>query len=235
MIVQEFISNVFEGVNASTDDLGISRRWVYNEARPVRAELIKQEFNKNRLYDGAQAQPLESFELQPYDMATYPVLRSVNKMPKIIECDTGLALDNLYTKSGKTIILTDKTTWLSKKGRRFSRNCDSYGFVWDGYLYVDGFSDLDSLLVDLPGYFDDPVSVGILNDYLSDPTNNLCKAAYEYDFFIPAHIERRVIEIVRSVVLRKLGIPTDIENNDKSDVSNQVQSQTQRLPQSAQI
>ncbi len=118
---------------------------------------------------------------------------------------------------------------MNKKGRRFTRSSDVYAFIYNGYLFIDGYYDLDELYVDVAGYFDDPVLVSILAAQCSCESTDLCKPAFDYELYMPTHIERRTMEIVRAVVFRRLGIPTDIENNDKHDignVSNQVQRQS---------
>lgn len=236
MTINELIASVFAGSNISTDDTGISKRWIYNEAKVTRAELIKQELNKQRLYDGTQTQPLQ-LKLSYKDISgsddiiTYGLLISDEAIPKFIETDTGLALDGIYTKGGRHITFTDKQTWYAKKSRRFARMTDVYAFIYNHHLYVDGFPDMEEFEVDVNGYFDDPVLVGILNDKLNNDCENKedkCKPAFEQEFYAPTHIERRIIEIVRAVVFRRLGIPTDVENNDKLDTQANVSNQVQR-------
>ncbi len=98
MTVGEFISGIFSGTNVSTDDTGISKRWLYGEARSTRAELIKQEFTKNRLFDGVQTQVIDDFKLLPDKIGLLSVLKSVRKIPKFIEMSYGTAIDGIYLK-----------------------------------------------------------------------------------------------------------------------------------------
>jgi hypothetical protein len=53
MTVKEFISQVYDGTSVSSDDTQISKRFIYAESIPTRAELLKQELNKDRLLDGS--------------------------------------------------------------------------------------------------------------------------------------------------------------------------------------
>lgn len=227
MTVNHYISQVFDGTNISTDDSGIRKRFVYAELLATRAELVKQEFNKFRLYDGAQSQTLPDFALRLTDIGgadyhnNYSVMRSVKKVPSIIQHENGLAIDGIFLKNGRTLTFTDKGTWFSKKGRRFTRrDSNLYAFIDKGFLVVDDFTDLMELNVDIHAYFYDPVSVGILG-------GSACTAAFDYDMFIPGHIERRTIEITRAVIFRRLGIPTDVENNSKLDIQSNVRNQVQ--------
>jgi hypothetical protein len=141
-------------------------------------------------------------------------------VPSLIEYDKGLALFSVYTMMGKRVIMTDKNTWFSKINRRFQKADTSYGFIDKGRLVVHGFEDLIEMEVDLQGFFYDPVAAGMISakSGCDGDSSQICKPAYDYDMHLPGHISRRVLEIVRSVVFRSLGVPLDNSNNSMSDV-----------------
>lgn len=236
MIVKNFISQVYDGTGVSSDDTQISKRFIYNELLPTRAELIKQELNKDRLLDGSLAQGVSGFKLMRGDISqttkynTTEVFISELDVPQLIEYDKGLALFSVYTMMGKHIVMTDKKTWYNKIHRRHVKADSVYGFIDKGKLVIDGFGDLMELEVDLQGFFYDPVAAGMLsNDGSCSNEEGNCKPAYEYEVSLPGHIARRTIEIVRQVVFRVLGVPLDNSNDSMSDAGRpQAQQQNQQ-------
>ena len=235
MNIKTLISQVFDGTNISSDDAPVSRRFVYNELLPTRSELIKQELNKNRLLDGSFAQTIEGFRLvemdisQRSDFKTMNVLVSEKPIPQLIEYNGGYALTQAYTMSGRDIIMTSKSTFMEKISRRYNPSNAIYGFFDKGKLVVSGLEDLSEVLVDLVGYFRDPISAQALSSKECSGTENAkCKPVYEYDLFMPSHIQRRVVEVVRNVVFRKLSIPLDNSNNSLSDIQAPMSNENNR-------
>lgn len=233
MTIKTAIASTIEGVMDYTDDIGISKRFIYNELLLNRSELTKQELNKKRLFDASFAQTIEGFTLSRSDISGQlnynhtPVLISDVLIPKVIENETGPTIW-VFNMLGEPIILTDKTSWLKRKKRRFQNN-DPIAFIDKDRLVVDGFQDLEELRIDLTAYYYDPIVVAKYNSMYSkdDCESSNCKPVYEYEFSCTEHIGRRCIEMARAVILRKLGIPEDIENNsildkNKQNVSNKA-------------
>jgi len=227
MLVKDFISQVYDGTGVSSDDTQISKRFIYNEVKPTRAELLKQELNQDRLLDGSLAQNVTGFKLLRGDISqttkynTTEVLISEQDIPQLIEYDKGLALFSVYTMMGKRIVMTDKNTWFSKINRRNVKADSVYGFIDKKKLVVYGFHDLSEIEVDLQGFFYDPVEAAMLSaaDNCENMEDGQCKAAYDYDMNLPGHIARRVTEMVRQVVFRVLGVPLDNSNDSLSDAA----------------
>lgn len=227
----DFISQVMDGTGISTDDTFISRRFIYNEFQMVRAELLKQELNKDRLLDGSFAQTISGFKVRESDISqtnrynTKKVLVSEYHIPRLIEYDKGIALFQIFTMGGMPIVLTDKTTFENKTNRRHQPPHVIYGFVDKNRLVISGIDDLEEMELDIVGFFYDPVEASALSlksNCVDD--SEKCKPAYEMDINLPGHIARRAVEMVREPVFRVLGIPLDNTNNSQSDIQIQQPS-----------
>lgn len=233
MTIIDFISQVMDGTGISSDDTFISRRFVYNEFQLVRAELLKQELNKDRLLDGSFAQTISGFKLRESDISqtnrynTKTVLVSEYELPKLIEYDKGIALFQVYTMSGQSITITNKSSWQNKINRRHQPEDVIYGFVDKNRLVIAGIDDLEEMELDIVGFFFDPIEASILSYKAECGDNeNACKPAYEMDINLPGHISGRAVNMVRESVFRVLGIPLDNTNNSQSDIQIQQPKQS---------
>lgn len=234
MKISEAIAAVFEGTGKSSDDYPVRKRFVYNELKNAYKELVRQDMNEYRMWDGANAQTLECIRLVRTDAASCLncesgifMLRSETPIPEIIETDYGPALTNVFLMNGRSVEkYNDRSSAVRDLNRRY-RLPDSFGYLLvNRYICVLNYDDVDELIVNAEGFYGDPESI-----YSSNSTNQGCSTeqaclpVYEYDFSCPGHLLRRVIEITRLVVFRKLGIPLDLVNNAKPDPQN-VQSET---------
>lgn len=227
MTNNEAISAVLEGVNRSTDDFPVSRRFVYRELINSRSELIKQELNKRRLINDTSAQTLDCIVLERVDASTCSdcptgiyILKSDRKIPELIESDFGPAIINFYLGNGTAVSPLSFEDWQARKTRR-NQLPGHFGYAFRNQrLFVLDYDDVDELRGSLVGHFVRPEEIIALNKDSEDcPASMKCKPIGDYDFYCPGHIVRRVIEIARSVVLRKLGIPSDESNNAKFDIN----------------
>lgn len=231
MTIIQAIYQVLEGTGLSSDDFPVRKRFVYNELRTTSNELVKQELNKYRLWDGSSAQTLTCVPFKRVDSSscsdcpTGRYFLQSDVIPQFIESDFGIAITNVYFLNGMAIPQIRREDWNHMGKRRFNLP-DSMGFfLINGKVCVVGY-DADEVALDLEGFFESPEQIEMLNLNNADcAENQKCKPIFELDFKCPGHLQRRVIEIVRSVVFRKLGIPLDDNNNAKFDPS--VQSQAQ--------
>lgn len=233
MTINEAIYSVFEGAGISTDDFPVRKRFVYRELRNARTELIKQELNKNKLLTADTAQSLICFPLERADASTCLdcqtglfVLRSKDKVPKMIESDFGVFVE-VYLQNGVMIPKIMRSDWLANLKRRYQLPNFSGCMFINEHIIIVGYEDIDELIVDVSGYFDQPEEVHRLNRKHDDncAITDKCLPLYEYPFECPGYLSRRVIEIARAVVFRRMGIPLDQDNNAKSD--SYVQGKTQ--------
>jgi hypothetical protein len=177
------------------------------------------------MLDSGSGQTLECVVLKRTDLSTcvdcetgINILRSEKPVPKALETDFGLAYLNASFQNGVSIDFIDKTYWQTKKKRRYSlSSCGCY-LVNEHICLVD-YEDIDEVLINIDGHFENPEEVTRLN-LLNNPdctSDQLCLPIYDLEFQCPGHIIRRALEIVRTVVFRKLGIPLDTSNNSKFD------------------
>lgn len=225
MTIGEAISSVFSGAGRSSDDFPIRRRFVYRELKFARNELIKQELNKGNLYDEFSSQTIECLKLERVDASScfrcdsgIYILRSVNELPDIIQCDSGPAITGLYMQNGAIINPLSFDDWQFRKERR-NRLPGAFGYALrNRHLFLLDYDDVDEIDVVFSAHFTSPEDIDKINSEREDcPKDAKCKSIADMDFHCPGHLERRVIEITRAVIFRKLGIPEDNNNNAKSD------------------
>jgi hypothetical protein len=229
MTINEAIYQVLEGMNISTDDFPASKRFVYGELLSTRSELIKQELNKNVLLDSGSMQSVQCFKLIRTDASVCPdctsgdyVLQSVEDVPEALEYKSGRAIF-VYLMNGVPVNKLDKDLIAVRHRRRYKLP-GSFGYIIrNRKLIIIGYDDIDELDVSLEGHFEKPELVASMNESESCDDDK-CKPAFEYEFICPGHIERRVIEIAKLSVGRKLGIPSDNSNNAQFDPNVKSQS-----------
>lgn len=224
MTNNEAISSVLNGVNISTDDFPVRRRFVFRELKNTRNEFVKQELNKFRLQDDASGQTINCLELERVDASTcygcdsgIYILKSKHELPELIECDYGLAIINVYLPNGISVNPLSFFDWTNRNGRR-NKLPGIYGYaIRNKYLHLLGYEDVDSLFLTVVGHFTNPEDVDKLNLETEEVDSANCIGLGDREFYCPGHISRRVIETTRGVVFRKLGIPLDNSNNSKFD------------------
>jgi hypothetical protein len=232
MTINEAIYQTLDGVNISTDDFPAGKRFVYGELKNARTELLKQELNKNSMFQSAAMQLIECYFFDRVDSSNCDecasgeyLLKGRNRLPETIDFNGGQSL-YLYTMLGKPIDMISRKDIHSSKNRRFKLP-DSFGFyINNGYPYISGYDDIDNLATVVEGHFRDPEIVLSIN--AADDCPSRCKPIYELEFVCPGLIDRRVIEMARSVILRKLNVPSDNTNNSKFDTD----VQSKNVPES---
>lgn len=230
MTIAQSISAVLDGSGRNSDDYSVRKRFVYNELKNAYKELVRQDLNKYRLWDGSSSQTMECVELERVDAAScfncesgIYILKSKKPLPDLLETDFGIALTGVYFLNGKSIERTSKLSLSRNKVTRYSKEPEVGYLLTNKHIHVVNYDDVDELLLNVEGFFEEPEIVYEYNRHNSDcDAEDLCKAIYEEDFGCPGHLLRRVIEMTRSVVFRKLGIPIDTNNNAKSDLNGQV-------------
>lgn len=231
MKIREAIYSVLEGTGISSDDFSVRKRFVYRELKIARNELIRQDLNNGNLLDGDTAQTLHCFPLERVDAAQcldcesgIYVLRSKKPLPALVEYEGGIFLE-VFLLNGVAIPKIARSDWQSQKKRRFKLP-GFYGYMLvNNYVLIVDYEDIDELLIDALAFFKNPEDIGAWNRQLENCEEDSCDPIDMYEFECPGHLERRVIEIARSVVFRKLGIPLDTNNNTKQD--SYVESKTQ--------
>lgn len=228
MTINQVIYQVLDGTGLSTDDFPVSKRFAYNEIKEARTELIKQELNKNVLFDNASLQTIENVLFERAEENKYGVfsLRSKDPIPEAIEYATGIAI-YVYLLNGRRLDLIDPSTIVNRDRKRFKLSQHVGYYFRNKRICITGYDDVDELEGFVEGHFKDPEVIRMSNT-AGMCKNEKCLPVYEYDFDCPGHIERRVIEIAKNSVMRKLQVPTDNSNNSQFD------SNVKSSPQPAQ-
>lgn len=224
MTIEQAIYAVFEGTGKTSDDYPVRKRFVYNELKNAYRELVRQDLNKYRNWESAQT--LSCVEMERVDAAScldcdsgIYILRSKKALPDILETDFGPAITGAYLQNGVKIDAIDRAHWLKNKRRRYALNNPGFFHV-NNFINLVNYDDVDELIIDVEAFFNDPEEITIRNREATGCTDGTeCTPIYMGPFECPGHLTRRVIEICREAVFRKLGIPIDTNNNAKSDIN----------------
>ena len=184
-----------------------------------------------RMLEDGSTQTLEAVRLLRQDVGVVVrelsgiyLLRSVEPLPRALEADFGQAYLYVHFLNGREIEPVGKDTWIKQQKRRYSLPGFCGYFIQNHHLCVVNYDDVDELYVNVDGHFEAPEVVSRHNLGVRGSCKSECIPTYELPFDCPGHILRRTIEMVRPVVLRRLGLPLDTSNNTKNDTH--VTSQT---------
>lgn len=216
MTIAEFIAAVKEGLNVQSDDTTVNDRYVFFIVKNMRATIIRQEANKDHLWDGANAQLVTDFELERSSISeskafTAPtvVFKSVKEVPALVDTKFGKIILGVYFDNGSKLQKTEYVDWLAAQKRRntLPTKPASY-FIRNNRLYVVGYDPLaDTIVVFIEGVFDNPEDVASEIDYIGD-----------IEFKMPSYVADRVIKMTIDFIRGKYAIPNDTKNNAREDV-----------------
>ena len=205
MIIKELLQRLHTlfDKEVGSRDTPLSDRHIYNKLVTVRKQLLKSYYDKYKKFDPFSYITLDCVELieaMPYECPCLPsygckILRSKEKIPKIIMMGNKLAISSVSTIDGS--IIFNETTWSQKqfkKGAKYTANKPDYFFRND-YLYITNNNKLG--LVSITAIFEDIIKARQFNTYCSKNNNSAekCLPAYEYDFVINGDLEDTLIQI----------------------------------------
>lgn len=216
MLVNEFISAVKEGLNVQSDDTTVSGRLAYFIGKNMRATVLRQEANKDSLWDGANAQVLPDFELERSSVsesahftADVVAYKSIKEIPGLIDTKFGKIILGVYFDNGSKLQKTEYADWLAAQKRRHSLPGKSpCYFIRNNRLYIVDYNPLsDCIVVFIEAIFDNPEDIADECDYIGD-----------MEFKMPSYISDRVIKLTVEYIRGKYMIPADKKNNAQEDV-----------------
>lgn len=229
MKISEGIQRVKDAFQALSDDTSISKRYIFNILKSSRSELLKQEAEKKRLWDGFSSQALTCFKVIPVDISEccttcgdlgsgFKILRSEIKLPVLIDTLFGKIITGVFDTMGNEIEKTNLKDWNGIRKRKHRLPPKAKYFIRNDYIYLVDISPLDyqELTIVVEGLFESPEEVEQLN---SCDTNSECNSMLDYDFHCPGYIERRMFLLSYEEIARKLSIPKDELNNAKEDLT----------------
>jgi hypothetical protein len=222
--IGEYIAAVKQALNVQSDDTTVHDRFVFFVLKNMRATLLRQEANKDNLWDGFNAQVLPDFELKRGTVsetdrfdANIVVFKSVEELPELIDTQFGKIINGVYFDNGEPLHRIEYSDWRAAQKRRNSLPTKgaSY-FPRNNRLYVvdfDGLADCIQVFIEAP--FSNPEDLG-----------DACSDVRELPFNLPTYLADRVIKMTVDFIRGKYGIPADTRNNAKEDiaVANNTQS-----------
>lgn len=217
MTIEEAISRVFEGLNVSSDDSTIRKRFVLSVLKSVRSELIRQETNKNSLWSSASAQILSPIcarldtisESKDYKASTL-VYKSCIKIPEIVDTKYGKVIQGVYFNNGSRLDLIEYADYEgSRKVRHSLKRCKC--FIRNRHLYIINYIGGEEIEVYMEAIFNDPELIERMNP------DNANMYIGNMQFYCPSYLERRLFDMAIYEVGRKYGIRADTINNSRDD------------------
>lgn len=223
MTIKEAVYMALSDVNISSDDHRFPLRYVYRKIKAARAELMRQYFKNGEISISGIAQVLSCVKMKMVDvdecgeLGFDGLLKSCDVIPDPIETEQRPMITGVYTASGRNLDFTTMRQVSDQTRRRFKKaDPDPLAFIRGKYLYIAFYEDIDCLDVTVEGHFFDQEQVYIFNN------PDACLPVYDMPFEMPEYLTRRVTRIVADELRIKLGIPVDVTNNSKEDVTNQT-------------
>lgn len=215
MKVLEFIWAVKQALNVQSDDSTVSDRMVYFTGKGIRSALLRQEANKDLLWDGANAQVIPDFELRRstvsesdcFDADTV-VFKSANELPELVDTKFGKIILGVYFDNGSRLQKTEYVHWLANQKRRYKlpTTTASY-FIRNNRLYVIGYDTLpECISVFVEAVLDSPEVV--LNE---------CDFIGDMEFQMPSYLIDRTVRMTAELIRGKYIIAADTSNNARED------------------
>lgn len=223
----ESVYRVKEPLRQTSDDASIPNRFIYSTLLSIRKELLKQELDKSKLWDGTAADTIICFPFRRVSSQgccknpfRETVLRSVYPLPKVIDSSFGKGLIGIFTFAGDKVLPVSKSKLSARKNIRERPTGISAEIENDHILIWD--YDSDELFTTVQAFFEDPQDVYTINSACSQDTvsNPSCEPFYNQEFSLPGYLERRLFLMASAEIARALSIPEDTENNNREDLQN---------------
>lgn len=221
MLIAQFISQVWDGFQISTDDTSLYDEFIYNQVRVTAMELIRQETDKDRL-DASNAELVTNLLFNRTDIsesesfqANQYILKSERPLPKIMDNDKfGKLIFNIYTNTGTRIERIRYSSWINKRQKTHTLSLPSM-FLRNDYAYIVNYpQEAECLYINFEAFFEDPFELAVFRDPDS------CIYVPDLDFNIPGYIARRVIQMVKADIAQRFNLKLDTKNNSQEDISN---------------
>lgn len=166
MLVRELIERVTSVYNQGVKNYydRLSNRRIYSIISGVRSQLLTQMANKKQTITRWNYQTLDCVELETIDRSSCPcevpttctILRSVEKIPPIINSLYGLLIDNVTLVDGTIINQTSDNKAKYKKYSKYTSKTPYY-FIKNDYLYVINLDHLKYITI--TAVFEDLIDV----------------------------------------------------------------------------
>lgn len=235
MLIKEAIAKAMKDLGVSSDDSSIGNRYVYMELKSIRNELLRQEIEKKGTWKNFPMQTLKRFEMKAIDIAesaTFAagevVLKSVLKIPALVDTKDGKILDGVFLSTGERLELSSINSSSNSKDRRYKSNKPQVYFR-DGYLLIRYYhTNTAKLYVDVDGLYENPEQVDELNADHCNDVNSQCIYYPDLPFHLPGYLEGRFFRMVKEDIAWTLRLPKDKVNNGNEDLSVQQIAQPQQ-------
>jgi hypothetical protein len=217
MTVDQNVGAVKERCNVQSDDTTVSAEFVFTTIKDVRNELLRQDANKDQLWNGGNSQYKTGIELLRSTIseakefnANIVVYKSACPIPRLIDTKYGKIVLGVYFDTGGKIEATEYADWIATLKRRHRVPDGVFWFIRNEHLYVVDYpGESDYILVNMEGIFEDPELIESDDDldYIGD-----------LNFSLPGYLSRRVYDMAALIVRSKYGIPADTKNDGRENI-----------------
>lgn len=222
-IIQRIQSAYSKGV--PSDDSRLTSRHIYSKMCTLRTRLLVQELNKKKILSTWNYQTLPCVSLIEVPLHECPcvppngctILRSEQKIPRLLSSLFGDALKGVYTLNRKSISYIAPEAVEYMGGGKYTSKEPKY-FFSGGYLYL---VNTNLKIVSLQGIFEDPLAASKFRDSCKEKDCKDCNTCIDYkDLEFP--LDGELIEVVvemskQDLVNTFLTVPQDNRNNGNDE------------------
>jgi hypothetical protein len=170
---KEVIYRVRNSIKEFNKDSLLTNKAIYTVLKTVTSFLLNRESNKSKIFlqsDLWQPYCVEMIKVSSTECLDIPsdclVWRSKNKLPKLLELDSGIFFSSISSMDGSTsFYYATASTAYSKSKLKYNKN--KYVWVENGYLYsLSAYP-----MIKIVGYFENNLNSGCsrLDDYFRCP------------------------------------------------------------------
>jgi len=221
---REFVSLINNSLNAISDDVWVSPKYILDLGKDVLADFLKKESESRRITNASEGWS----ELDCLKMIQVPInecaeldthlcttlMRTKDKLPEtftgyygnIIKTVASLNFGQFYDP------VRSPRVWRDIQNREFQDKTIKYYFFINGYIYIPN-SDVESIRVE--AYFQNKWEVDAYNKKNCESCKQGCIKPLDYEFVAPEYLLSAVQTEVINKILVRFKIPPDnlIDNN----------------------
>lgn len=223
MIVSEILQRIqslySHGVNS--DDTRLSNRHIYNAVLSTRNLLLTQKKDKGQKISEWSYQTLciPLILAAPHECASIPskgckILRSKEKLPKILTANNELIVESVTTLDGSKAV--DSVTWNQVryvKGNKYAKSRPGW-LIRNDYLFVTNERELE--IINMTTLLEDPAKGDMLLG-ICGPTEAACASPLDAEFRIDGDLIEPLIKIVTEELIRDFSQTPEDKFNDSID------------------
>ena len=224
----EFVSRVINGVNATTKDDHISRRYILSIGRNKATTYIAQKLTDRTLQRESKLfQTINCFELEKIDKVKCDIvefrrcdilMKSKLPIPSVVSSRYGEAILLVTSVDGMVEFDYSSISDIKRNSQReFGHLVQNY-YIHNNYMYI-------------PNYEVEAVDIDILTLQQKEAVEansckkcDKCKSVWDYEFICPDRLLDAIVRETIQEIFGKKSIPVDEQPNLDSNIKSQIRN-----------